>query len=144
MGVLRDRRAVEASGFGEEVAKRLDRRTSLRRRSLSADQRATGRRAASTHAASFDGLLGCADGAAPVGPFRVRDFACVSAKFSASRAGASLVLVGDHRQLAAVGPGGALAALLERRPDLVITLDTNVRRTRGPERSAGRGIGLGL
>jgi conjugative relaxase-like TrwC/TraI family protein len=44
------------------------------------------------------------------------------------RAGSSLVLVGDHRQLAAIGPGGALAATLERRPDLVVELDTNIRQ----------------
>ncbi len=52
------------------------------------------------------------------------------------RSGASLVLVGDHRQLAAVGPGGALAALLERRPDLVVTLDGNVRQQDPAERKA--------
>jgi ATP-dependent exoDNAse (exonuclease V) alpha subunit len=52
------------------------------------------------------------------------------------RAGASLVLVGDHRQLASVGPGGALAALLERRPDLVVTLDGNVRQRDPAERQA--------
>jgi hypothetical protein len=45
-----------------------------------------------------------------------------------ARAGASLVLVGDPRQLDAVGPGGALAALCRRRPDLVTTLDSNVRQ----------------
>jgi hypothetical protein len=52
------------------------------------------------------------------------------------RSGASLVLVGDHRQLAAVGPGGALAALLDRRPDLVVTLDGNVRQHDPAERKA--------
>jgi len=52
------------------------------------------------------------------------------------RSGASLVLVGDHRQLAAVGPGGALAALLERRPDIVVTLDANVRQRDPAERKA--------
>jgi len=46
------------------------------------------------------------------------------------------VLVGDHRQLAAVGPGGALAALLDRRPDLVVTLDGNVRQHDPAERKA--------
>jgi conjugative relaxase-like TrwC/TraI family protein len=50
------------------------------------------------------------------------------------RSGASLVLVGDHRQLAAVGPGGALAALLERRPELVVELRTNVRQRDPAER----------
>jgi conjugative relaxase-like TrwC/TraI family protein len=52
------------------------------------------------------------------------------------RAGAALVLVGDHRQLAAVGPGGALAALLERRPDLVVSLGDNVRQRDPAERHA--------
>ena len=52
------------------------------------------------------------------------------------RAGGALVLVGDHRQLAAVGPGGALAALLTQRPDLVVTLDQNVRQRDLDERRA--------
>jgi conjugative relaxase-like TrwC/TraI family protein len=52
------------------------------------------------------------------------------------RSGASLVLVGDHRQLAAVGPGGALAALLHRRGDLVVTLDESVRQHDPAERAA--------
>jgi hypothetical protein len=52
------------------------------------------------------------------------------------RSGASLVLVGDHRQLAAVGPGGALAALLKRRPELVVELRTNVRQRDPAERKA--------
>jgi conjugative relaxase-like TrwC/TraI family protein len=52
------------------------------------------------------------------------------------RSRAALVLVGDHRQLAAVGPGGALAALLERRPDLVVNLDENVRQHDPDERRA--------
>ena len=49
---------------------------------------------------------------------------------------ASIVLVGDHHQLAAIGPGGALAALLERRPELTVTLDQNVRQTALAEREA--------
>lgn len=52
------------------------------------------------------------------------------------RRGASLVLVGDDRQLAAVGPGGALAAVLARRPELVVTLDANVRQRDPAERKA--------
>ena len=52
------------------------------------------------------------------------------------RSRAALVLVGDHRQLAAVGPGGALAALLDRRPDLVVTLEDNVRQHDPAERRA--------
>jgi len=52
------------------------------------------------------------------------------------RARAHLVLVGDHRQLAAVGPGGALAALLDRRPNLVANLTENVRQRDPAERRA--------
>ncbi len=49
---------------------------------------------------------------------------------------ASLVLVGDHHQLAAVGPGGALAALIDRHPELTVTLDHNVRQHDPDERTA--------
>lgn len=52
------------------------------------------------------------------------------------RARAHLVLVGDHRQLAAVGPGGALAALLDRRPSIVANLTDNVRQRDPAERRA--------
>ncbi|MGH9137103.1 MAG: ATP-dependent DNA helicase [Acidimicrobiales bacterium] len=52
------------------------------------------------------------------------------------RARASLVLVGDPRQLAAVGPGGALAALLDRRPDLAVSLEASVRQRDLAERRA--------
>ena len=43
-------------------------------------------------------------------------------------AGAKLVLVGDHHQLGAVGPGGALAALVRRHPDVVHHLTENRRQ----------------
>ncbi len=43
-------------------------------------------------------------------------------------AGAKLVLVGDSRQLGAVGPGGALAALARRHPDVVHQLSENRRQ----------------
>jgi conjugative relaxase-like TrwC/TraI family protein len=43
-------------------------------------------------------------------------------------AGAKLVLIGDHRQLGAVGPGGALAALVARHPDAVHYLMDNRRQ----------------
>ena len=46
------------------------------------------------------------------------------------------MLVGDHHQLAAVGPGGALAALIDRHPELTVTLDHNVRQHDPAERSA--------
>jgi hypothetical protein len=51
-------------------------------------------------------------------------------------AGAKLVLVGDHRQLAPVGPGGALAALVARHPDAVHRLGDNRRQTDPDERRA--------
>lgn len=52
------------------------------------------------------------------------------------RASANLVIVGDHRQLSAVGPGGALQALLDRRPEIVVTLEDNVRQRDAAERAA--------
>lgn len=52
------------------------------------------------------------------------------------RSGASLALVGDHRQLDAVGPGGALSALLDRRPELAVSLNDNVRQHDPAERAA--------
>lgn len=50
--------------------------------------------------------------------------------------GAKLVMVGDHRQLAPVGPGGALAALVARHPDAVHHLGNNRRQTDPDERRA--------
>src|SRR5438067_165319 len=44
------------------------------------------------------------------------------------RAGATLILVGDPRQLSAIGPGGAFDALLDRHPDTVAVLSGNVRQ----------------
>ena len=38
------------------------------------------------------------------------------------------MIVGDHRQLAAVGPGGALHALIERHPEHVTVLNENLRQ----------------
>lgn len=52
------------------------------------------------------------------------------------RAGAALALVGDPRQLPAVGPGGALRGLLDRHPELVVTLDENIRQRDPAERTA--------
>ncbi len=49
-------------------------------------------------------------------------------------AGAKLVLVGDHHQLGAVGPGGALAALVRRHPELVHHLTENRRQHDPAER----------
>jgi hypothetical protein len=50
------------------------------------------------------------------------------------RARAKLVLVGDHRQLAAIGPGGALQAVIERHPDIAVPLAENVRQHDPAER----------
>lgn len=52
------------------------------------------------------------------------------------RTAAKLVMVGDNRQLAAVGPGGALAALLDEHPELVVRLEDNVRQHDPAERQA--------
>ncbi len=49
-------------------------------------------------------------------------------------AGAKLVLVGDHHQLGSVGPGGALASLVRRHPDLVHQLRENRRQHDPAER----------
>ncbi|MHB8505990.1 MAG: ATP-dependent DNA helicase [Acidimicrobiales bacterium] len=51
-------------------------------------------------------------------------------------AGAKLVVVGDHRQLGAVGPGGSLAALVARHPDAVHHLVENRRQVDPGERDA--------
>jgi conjugative relaxase-like TrwC/TraI family protein len=58
------------------------------------------------------------------------DLARLAAHVEVARA--KLVLVGDHRQLAAVGPGGALQALVHRHPDAVHRLVEN-RRQHDPE-----------
>jgi conjugative relaxase-like TrwC/TraI family protein len=52
----------------------------------------------------------------------------------AERAGAKVVLVGDHRQLSAIGPGGAFQAALERHPDVAVTMADNVRQADPAER----------
>jgi ATP-dependent exoDNAse (exonuclease V) alpha subunit len=52
------------------------------------------------------------------------------------RQGAKLVLVGDHRQLSAVGPGGALASMLARHPEVVTALTENLRQRDPAERRA--------
>ncbi len=50
--------------------------------------------------------------------------------------GGKLVMVGDHRQLRAVGPGGALAALVARHPDTTHRLVENCRQIEPGERGA--------
>jgi conjugative relaxase-like TrwC/TraI family protein len=55
---------------------------------------------------------------------------------AADLAGAKVVMVGDHRQLDAVGPGGALRAVLNRNPGQVHVLTENVRQDDPGEREA--------
>jgi conjugative relaxase-like TrwC/TraI family protein len=55
---------------------------------------------------------------------------------AAETAGAKVVMVGDHRQLGAVGPGGSLGALVGRHGDGVHILDENVRQVDPDERAA--------
>jgi len=52
----------------------------------------------------------------------------------AQLAGAKLIVVGDRRQLGAVGPGGSLVALVARHPDAVHYLTDNRRQTDPRER----------
>lgn len=59
------------------------------------------------------------------------------------RVGGKLVIVGDPRQLAPVGPGGALQALLERHPDIVTVLNQNLRQRNPAERAALRHLRAG-
>jgi hypothetical protein len=47
---------------------------------------------------------------------------------AAETAGAKTILVGDHRQLGAVGPAGAFEGLVRRQPDAVHVLRGNVRQ----------------
>jgi len=55
---------------------------------------------------------------------------------AASRAGAKVVLVGDHRQLGAVGPGGGFESLVTRYGAAVHVLAENVRQRNVAERAA--------
>jgi hypothetical protein len=50
-------------------------------------------------------------------------------------AGSKLIIVGDHRQLGAVGPGGSLQALVNRHQRSVHALSENVRQTDPEERA---------
>jgi len=51
-------------------------------------------------------------------------------------AGATAVVIGDHHQLGAVGPGGGLEALVARHDPALVVLDQNVRQRDPAERSA--------
>jgi ATP-dependent exoDNAse (exonuclease V) alpha subunit len=51
-------------------------------------------------------------------------------------AGAKAVVIGDHRQLGAVGPGGGLEALVNRHGPAVHVLDENIRQRDVAERQA--------
>jgi conjugative relaxase-like TrwC/TraI family protein len=55
---------------------------------------------------------------------------------AAESAGSKVILVGDHRQIGAVGPGGSLEALLARHTDAVHVLRENVRQADLEERAA--------
>lgn len=55
---------------------------------------------------------------------------------AAENAGAKVVMVGDDRQLGAVGPGGGLGALADRHQPGVWILDENVRQADPAERAA--------
>ncbi len=55
---------------------------------------------------------------------------------AAEQAGSKVVLVGDHRQLGAVGPGGTLEGLVARYSNAVHVLDENVRQADPEERAA--------
>jgi len=50
-------------------------------------------------------------------------------------AGSKLIIIGDHRQLGAVGPGGSLQALVDRHTGSVHTLRENVRQADPEERT---------
>jgi conjugative relaxase-like TrwC/TraI family protein len=62
------------------------------------------------------------------------DFLCLLR--AAEQAGSHVILVGDHRQLSAVGPGGSFEALVDRWPDAVHHLADNRRQVDGGERNA--------
>jgi conjugative relaxase-like TrwC/TraI family protein len=55
---------------------------------------------------------------------------------AAEHAGSKVVLVGDHRQLGAVGPGGTLEGLVARYSNAVHVMGENVRQSDPTERAA--------
>jgi conjugative relaxase-like TrwC/TraI family protein len=50
--------------------------------------------------------------------------------------GSKVIVVGDHLQLGAVGPGGGLEGLITRHPEAVYVLDENIRQHDPAERDA--------
>ncbi len=66
----------------------------------------------------------------------VDDPAMLALLTAAELHGSKVVVVGDHHQLSAVGPGGGLEALTTRHPDAVHTLDDNIRQQDPVERAA--------
>ncbi len=64
----------------------------------------------------------------------VDDPAVLRLLIEASLARSKVVLVGDHRQLGPVGPGGSLEGLTQRHPDAIHTLTDNVRQHDHEER----------
>jgi conjugative relaxase-like TrwC/TraI family protein len=64
------------------------------------------------------------------------DVALARLLFAVERARAKIVIVGDHRQLASVGPGGAVAAVVDRHPEIVSELRDNQRQHDPAERHA--------
>ena len=55
---------------------------------------------------------------------------------AAEHVGSKVVLVGDHRQLGAVGPGGTLEGLVARYSNAVHVLEQNIRQADPEERAA--------
>ncbi|HEX2700491.1 MAG TPA: AAA family ATPase, partial [Acidimicrobiales bacterium] len=64
------------------------------------------------------------------------DAALLKLLVAVEAAGAKAVLIGDHHQLGAVGPGGGLEALVARHPPAVVELGENVRQRAPDERGA--------
>jgi conjugative relaxase-like TrwC/TraI family protein len=66
----------------------------------------------------------------------VDDPAMLALLTAAELHGSKVVVVGDHHQLGAVGPGGGLEALTTRHPDAVHHLTDNIRQQDPAERAA--------
>jgi conjugative relaxase-like TrwC/TraI family protein len=64
------------------------------------------------------------------------DLAMLKLLVAVDVASAKVVVIGDHRQLGAVGPGGGLEALVNRHGSAVHVLDENIRQRDAAERQA--------